>query len=142
MKLPCTLVAAALLAACAGPKQAKWTAPEGWNPQPMLALPDRSAIHLQKLRFDLELERKKAADSREQYVAEHPDLPPEAKRLILARSYALDWPTEWVRASMGEPQNSSRTVSANGVFESWSYRSGNEVIYFLNGRVVRWYHAN
>ena len=95
-----------------------------------------------KTRGEDDGKREAASRRRESFIAAHPELEVKVVEMIRSRRYGLDWPEGWVLASMGEPQSTSTSVSALGSFESWSYRSGNEVIYFLNGRVVRWYLSN
>lgn len=132
----CTFAAAALLAGCGNPRPAALLAP---GPVAAVApAPDFAST----IKERVATERATVQAQREAFVAASPELSDADRKLLLTGGYALDWPAAWVRASRGEPQRTSKSVSALGTFESWTYRSGHEVIYFLNGRVARWHHTD
>ncbi len=156
MKLPCTLIAAVLLAGCASPRPvaslapapAAATAPTVPADRPRTVAeatawrkagqPDYTGAIKQRI----DTERAAAQAARNNFAAAHPKLSEADRKLLLAGGYALGWPADWVRASRGEPQRTSTGVSALGTLESWTYRSGHEIVYFLNGRVSRWHHSD
>ena len=74
--------------------------------------------------------------TRQSYLASHPELSPRDRELLQQGSYAIGWPRERVRASIGEPQRISESVSAAGRVETWSYRSGIELLQFVNGALA------
>jgi len=148
MKLLCTLIAAALLAGCsAPPKDTRSPSPSSSIRLPTLAesIAEQEASFARRAERAQKAQREADAENaarRTAFVAANPDLPEADRTVLLRGGYALGWPADWVRASRGEPQRTSTSVSALGTFESWTYRSGHEIVYFLNGRVSRWHHSD
>lgn len=127
---------AVLLCGCAATKPAAFIPPPGWNPQPLAARPDPVAQALGRVRRERAVQAEAVAAAREAYLVAHPELSPRERELVKQGSYAIGWPSGRVRASIGEPQRISQTVSAFGQVETWTYRSGIEVLQFANGALT------
>lgn len=84
---------------------------------------------------------------RKWYVDNNPSLPLAMQRLILEGRVTIGMTQEQVLASWGWPRDVSRTVTASGTTERWSYgyyiaeRNGvryTHYLYFDDGRVTSW----
>jgi len=130
------LLLAVALAGCATPKKSAFVEPPGWNPQPLGPVRNTFAEIVERGRREQAAQAEAAAAAREEFIATHPELTERQRELIRTSRYALGWSREMVRASMGEPQRISQTVSAFGRLETWSYRSGIQLLQFLNGSLT------
>ena len=131
------LILAGLLAGCVSQKPAAFIPPPGWNPAPLAPRLDPVAQAKELLRQRQSAQAEAAATARQVHLDAHPELAPRDRELLQQGSYAIGWPRERVQASIGEPQRISQTVSAAGQVETWSYRSGIELLQFVNGNLTR-----
>lgn len=74
--------------------------------------------------------------TREAYLAEHPDLDPQIRRMISEDSFGLGMSAEQVLLVLPKPDKINRTVSAGGVSEQWVYTG--RYLYFDNGILRSW----
>lgn len=129
-------ILAVVLAGCAAPSRQAFKEPPGWNPQPLAQRPDPVAQSLERYRRERAAEAGVLTSARNAYLDAHAELSPRDRELLHQGSYAIGWPPERVRASIGEPQRISETVSAGGRIETWSYRGGIELLQFVNGALA------
>ena len=127
---------AVLLAGCVSQKPAAFIPPPSWNPEPLAPRLDPVAQAKELLRRRQASQAEAAATARQAYLASHPDLSARDRELVQQGRYAIGWPSERVVISIGEPQRISQTVSAAGQVETWSYRSGSELLQFVNGTLT------
>jgi len=124
---------AVLLAGCVSQKPAALIPPPS---QPLAPRLDPVAQAKELLRRRQASQAEAAATARQAYLAAHPDLSARDRELVQQGRYAIGWPSDRVLASIGEPQRISQTVSAAGQVDIWSYRSGIELLQFVNGTLT------
>ncbi|MFH1277004.1 MAG: hypothetical protein ABIK65_01280 [Candidatus Eisenbacteria bacterium] len=113
----------------------------GWVPASFVsgrAVPKPTPEELRERASRREAEAAAARDRlrREEYLRSHPDQPAEVRDAILAGEVTLGMSTEMVGASLGEPEDVRRTISAAGAREQWTYptKAGTlRSLYFENG---------
>lgn len=94
---------------------------------------DSPATLVEPFRQERAAQAEVMSTARKVYLDAHPELSARDRELVQRGSYAIGWPRERVTASIGEPQRISQTVSAFGQVETWIYRSGIELLQFVNG---------
>lgn len=63
-------------------------------------------------------------ETRQKYIASHPDLDNESKNIILKGSIFIGMTKEQVLASWGKPDTINKTISSNYESEQWIYPHG------------------
>lgn len=89
-----------------------------------------------------------AAQRRQHYVSANPDLRPEIASAILEGKIIEGMTAEDVRASWGEPDRETVSITETSREKTWSYRTpigqfqeGRVILNFTNGKLVRLIHS-
>lgn len=109
--------------------------PEAWH--------DKELSMLAKIAADIaaETEAIKAAarKRRDDYLAEHPDLPEKTRERIAAGKVGTGMSADDLEASWGKPERKKITAGKFGRREQWVYGDpDNTRIYLQNGKVISW----
>lgn len=85
-----------------------------------------------------------AAGRRQQYVEDHPGLPPAIAAAILEGRVMEGMTADDVRAAWGDPERETRAISEVGEQDTWSYTTpigqfgeGKVILIFTNRKLVK-----